>query len=292
MYSEILGCPRCKHAFDFIVPTVLRCTRCRREYEVREGIPYLIETSSLNTLTARDEFQKNLEWFESHHRSQPEPWRYSERAAEILKRQHVLEEVRHHAPHPNTLLDIGCSLGQLSRSLATTAHRYYAIDISPTAIAKAIAWWKQEHKTQRPSFLIASATALPFQPESLDLVICMDGLHGMDMTEELQRQVLAECYRALRPDGTIIFTDYMRPERFHEMVERIRQSPFQILRVHYLYDRLWYQVESWFRQLEGLRWVKAVLRNTSFARFLKIPSRLFGHYGSRHICIVAKKPLG
>jgi SAM-dependent methyltransferase len=118
----------------------------------------------------------------------------------------------------------------------------------------------------------------------------MDGLYGMDLTEELQKLVLAECYAALRTGGTIIFTDYLRPERFREMEERIRQSPFKIVDVHYLHDRLWYQVESWFHLLEGQRWVKALLRSTSFAQLLKIPSRLFGKYGSRHICIVATKP--
>lgn len=290
MQTEILGCPRCKHSLDFAVPPALRCRHCGQQYEVRDGIPHLIDTSSLDTPTAQNEFQKNLAWFESQHRDQPEPWKYSERAAEILKRRHVLEEVQHYSHHSTTLLDIGCSLGQLSHTLARTAKRYFAIDISPTAVAKAIAEWEHEHNIQRPTFLVASATALPIQPESLDLVVCMDGLHGMDMTEELQRLVLTECYRSLRPGGIIIFTDYMRPERFHEMEERIRQSPFQVLRVHYLYDRLWYQIESWFRLLESQRWVRALLRSTSFAQLLRVPSRLFGKYGSRHICIVAKKP--
>lgn len=289
MLTEILGCPRCKQTLAFATPTSLYCRSCGRTYQVLDGIPRLIDTSSLNTQTTLNAFEKNLTWFEQHHRSQPEPWRYSERAAEILKRRHVLEEVQKHSSQPTTVLDIGCSMGQLSRTLARSTRNYYAIDISPTAIRKALVWWSNVDEQAQPTFLVASATALPFQPESVDVIICMDGLYGMDMTEELQKLVLGECYKVLRSGGTIIFTDYMRPERFRELEERVRQSPFQVLRVHYLYDRLWYQVESWFHLLEDRQWVKALLRSTLSAQLLKIFSRCFGKYGSRHICIVAKK---
>ncbi len=290
MQTDILACPRCKHSFGNSTPTSLRCRHCSQEYEILEGIPRLIDTTSLTTSSAREAFQKNLTWFESHHSSHEEPWRYSERAAEILKRQHVLEEVQRYAPHPNTLLDIGCSLGQLSHLLAPTTRRYYAIDISATAIVKACSQWSGVQHVPHPTFVVASATALPFHTESLDLIICMDGLFGMDMNEELQRLVLAECYAVLRPGGIMILTDYLRPERFHEMEDRIRQTPFQVLRIHYLYDRLWYQVESWFHLLETQRWVRVLLRSTFFARLLRIPSRMFGKIGSRHICVVVQKP--
>lgn len=288
--SEILACPRCKYPLDFFFLHRLACRNCGQSYEILDGIPHLIDTSSLPSNSAREEFDKNLAWFEQQHRLKEEPWDFSRRAAEILKREHVLLDIQRHTSDPNAVLDIGCSMGQLSRTTHALARRYFAIDISPSALRKASAWWEQAKEKQRPTFLLASATALPFQRESLDLIICMDGLHGMDMTAELQNVVLAECFSALRTGGVIIFTDYMRPEHFHELVQRVEQSPLTVVKVHYLYDRLWYQMESWFRMIGHFAWVKALFRSTIFARMLSLPSRLFGKYGSRHICIVAQKP--
>jgi SAM-dependent methyltransferase len=287
--DEILACPRCKHPFGFSTSSSLTCRRCEQQYDIRDDIPQLIDTTTLPSPAARDEFEKNLAWFEQYHRSQSEPWKYSERAAEIVKRLHILKEIQRYCPAPDSVLDIGCSMGQLSRLLNGVARKYYAIDISPSAIQKAHQWWKTREQTPAPAFLVASATALPFRRESFDLLICLDGLYGMDMTEELQGMVLRECYAALRPGGTMIFTDYLRPERFDDMLRQIADSPFSIIRVHYLYDRLWYQLESWLRMIEHWRWVKVLLRNQSFAQTLSVVSRLFGKYGSKHICVVAKK---
>lgn len=287
--SEILACPRCKQPLELHSERRFACRNCGRSYETLDGIPHLIDTFSLPSNSAREEFNKNLAWFEQQHRVQDEPWDFSRRAAEILKREHVLLEIQRHASNPKAILDIGCSMGQLSRTTHALARRYFAIDISPSALRKASAWWEQAKEKQRPTFLLASATALPFQRESLDLIICMDGLHGMDMTAELQNVVLAEGFAALRVGGVMILTDYMRPEHFHELVQRVEQSPLTVVKVHYLYDRLWYQMESWFRMIEHLGWVQALFRSTLFARILSLPSRLFSKYGSRHICIVAKK---
>ncbi len=288
--SEILACPRCKQPLELPSERRFACRNCGRSYEALDGIPHLIDTSSLSSDSAREEFNRNLAWFEQQHRVQDEPWDFSRRAAEILKREHVLLDIQRHTSDPNAVLDIGCSMGQLSRTTHALARRYFAIDISPSALRKASAWWEQAKEKQRPTFLLASATALPFQRESLDLIICMDGLHGMDMTAELQNVVLAEGFAALRVGGVMILTDYMRPEHFHELVQRVEQSPLTVVKVHYLYDRLWYQMESWFRMIEHLGWVQALFRSTLFARILSVPSRLFGKYGSKHICIVAKKP--
>jgi len=69
----------------------------------------------------------------------------------------------------------------------------------------------------------------------------------------------------------------------------VEPGPLRILSVRYLYDRLWYQVETWFRRARHLRAVRAVFSSLGFAHFMGGVGRLFGKRGARHICILTRK---
>ncbi len=228
------------------------------------------------------------ELFEELHRSLEEPFDYSRRAAEILRHRFVYETARDLNPEPRRTLDVGCSTGRLTAQLAGLPGRLVAVDLSRTAIRKAR---QASDPGRRARFVIASATALPFTEGPFDLIVLSDGLHSWQLPYGERQTALAEAYRATRPGGYALLTEYLRPEYFDGFIGQVRASPFQVVSVQYLYDRLWYQIESWFKAVRGRPWVGRLFQSLPFALFLRSVARRFGRAGSRHICVVAQKAL-
>jgi len=186
------------------------------------------------------------------------------------------------------MLDVGCSLGQLTGRLAGLPGQLFAVDLSPTAVARA-----REHI--RPSqgsvveFLAARSVALPFASESFELVVASDGLYSWDIEREERAAALVEIHRVMSLGGVAIFTDHMRRNRFAEFVAEVESSPLHVESVSFLYDRLSYQFESWFKGVQNARAAKALRRSTNVAIVLSRISRMFGQRGSRHICVIARR---
>jgi 2-polyprenyl-3-methyl-5-hydroxy-6-metoxy-1,4-benzoquinol methylase len=109
------------------------------------------------------------------------------------------ERVQHFlrlAPNARTVLDLGCGSGRASRLLADAGKKVVGIDISSLALRKA---------TTTPAlgaieYVMGSCEAtLPLRSESVDAVFCADVIEHL-----LNPQVtIAECYRVLRPGGTL-----------------------------------------------------------------------------------------
>jgi SAM-dependent methyltransferase len=226
--------------------------------------------------------------FEDLHRTRPEPFEYSRRAAEILRHRFIVDTVRRLCPQPTRLLDVGCTVGQLTRLLGALADDTTAVDLSRTAMARA-----QEACRTVPGrfrFTGAGATALPFRGGAFDVVVLADGLNSWQLTPTERRLALAEAYRTLRPGGYVLLTEYLRPAQFAEFIQLVRESPLEVSAILYLHDRLWYQFESWFKAVRGRAWVERILRSLALAAVLRSVARVFGPRGSRHICIVARVP--
>jgi SAM-dependent methyltransferase len=183
---------------------------------------------------------------------------------------------------------LGCSLGQLTGRLAELPGQLFAADLSPTAVART----KENLRDARGNvveFVAARSVALPFKSESFDLIIASDGLYSWDIEREERAAALVEIHRVMSQHGAAIFTDHMRRHRFAEFVTEIESSALHVESVSFLYDRLAYQFESWFKGVRGSRISKAVLRSTNVAMALSQIARVFGQRGSRHICVVARK---
>src|SRR5205814_5062638 len=138
-------------------------------------------------------------------------------------------------------------------------------------------------------FVAARSVSLPFKGESFDLIIASDGLYSWDLEREDRAAAIVEIHRSMSVGGSAIFTDHMRRHRFNEFVSEIETSPLQVESVSFLYDRLAYQMESWFKSVRGTRIAKAFRRSTDVAMVLSRIGRVFGQRGSRHICVVARK---
>ncbi len=285
----LLVCPESKQPLSLRTngfAQELVCPATNKHYPVRDGIPVFAELAGDEAASA------TFASFETKYQTEAEPWSYSGRAAELMRHEFVVDIARRFNPCPERVLDLGCSNGQLSYRLGEAflppSSHICSLDISPTAVAQAREY-VQSSKADY-FFLAASSTEIPFADNTFDTVIVSDGLHGWELPPDLQRRVVAEVSRVLRAGGYAVFTDYLHPKKFDGLIELIGEGAMTITTVEYLYDRLWYRIESWFHLVQRNPLVKAFLRNMAFARALKSISRLSGRNGSKHICVVTQKP--
>lgn len=91
------------------------------------------------------------------------------------------------------ILDVGCGIGQVINRLAEENFRAIGIDISPIGVRKAA-------RDGAGTFIIASATSLPFRDCSFESVGCCDFLEHTYHPDIC----LNEMVRVLRPGGKIV----------------------------------------------------------------------------------------
>lgn len=139
-------------------------------------------------------------------------------------------------------------------------------------------------------FYAASATELSFRSASFDLVLLCDGLVSWRLSDEEQRSVLEQVYRMCVPGGYVILTEALKQAQIDPFVERIASSSFRISSVRFLNDRLWYSLERAVRPLDRWSATRAVLASRAVARMLMALSRLGGKRGTKHVCVVARRP--
>lgn len=228
-----------------------------------------------------------LQHFDTKYRSEEEPWSFSGRAAEVLRHEWLVATARNLAPR--RMLDLGCSLGQLTRRLSVIPTELFGMDISPTAVTRARA--RSEPRPREAgapvSFSAGSATSLPIASDSFDLVVASDGLYSWEIDAAERQQALREIHRILRRGGHALLTEHTRPERFSVFVDEVRASPLRVESVSYLYDRPWYQFESWLKAVQHWGAAKALKRNLALARALCGIGRMLGQRGARHVCVIA-----
>ena len=244
--------------------------------------------------------------FDALHRDGEEPWAFSERGVERLRHRRVAELARAlladapgapPAGAPRRVLELGCSLGEmtarLAERLAGLPAELYAVDLAPTAVHRARARWRGPGAPPVPNvvpdFAVASATRLPFAPRAFDVVVASDGLYSWQLGEAERAAALREIHGALVPGGHAVLTEHMRPERFAAFVAEVRASPLRVARVTYLHDRPCYQFEGWLKAIRHWRVARALRRSEGLARALSVLGRPFGPAGSRHVCVVATR---
>jgi len=134
-----------------------------------------------------------------------------------------------------------------------------------------------------------SALALPIADGRVDFVVAADGIYSWNLETLDRDQCLSEIHRVLAPSGRALFTEHTRPFRFRELIQQIARNGFTVDRVDYLYDRPWYQVESWFKAVQTTSWVRAARNSERIARLLQRIGRIYGPGASRHVCVLARK---
>lgn len=154
------------------------------------------------------------------------------------------------------VVEVACGTGQGLGYLASISRSIRAGDITPTLVEKA-----RTHYGNRIEIAEMDAERLPFEPESLDVVILFEAIYYLSSAERF----IEECCRVLRPGGILLLATANRD------LFDFNPSPFSIhyynspellyLLSNYGFDTQFYGgspvsstgAKSWF-----LRWVKKV----------------------------------
>lgn len=147
---------------------------------------------------------------------------------------------------PPSLLDVGCGEGELLLHILSQRPDLKTVtgmDVSLTAVLAA--------KKRLPDgvFCAGDANALPFAPESFDIVTCLNLLEHVESPVRLLREV----YRALRPGGHVILSTPSR-WRVENLVRALRGQSPSFMSVSHVTEYSVGQVE------EFLRWSGLMLR--------------------------------
>ncbi|MBI2119244.1 MAG: class I SAM-dependent methyltransferase [Elusimicrobia bacterium] len=223
-------------------------------------------------------------YYQKIYQEHKEPWNYRARGAEILRHEEIPDLLFGFKGTFENVLDIGTSLGQLTRKLLPLSKRLVGFDVSSLAVKTASLNCPMSHA----KFLVAALPGLPFLQETFDLIVVSDGIHEFVLKEK-RKKALAEIHMSLKKDGICLFSDYLKTKDYNRFLELIESSHFKIVFIYPLYDRVWYQFESWFKGIRNFFWVKKLISSITIVKILRMPARLLGKYGSRHILILAQK---
>ena len=186
-----------------------------------------------------DEYRRMFE-MEDHH------WWFSAKRALV---RWLLETYA--ALPPRLGVDVGCGTGGMVQVLSSLGGWWVGTDRSELALMFC-------RKRGLPRLLQASAETLPLRSESADLVLCLDVLYHRGVVDD--RRVLGECFRILRPGGTVVITDsaldWLRGPhdeavhtrkryRLSEMVALVEVARFTVLRRSYANTLLFFPAAAY-----------------------------------------------
>jgi SAM-dependent methyltransferase len=189
--------------------------------------------------------------------------------------------VAHHVPAGGSVLDLGCGTGELARAIAAAGQMATGCDISPGMLHHAAA--ADRAGTVDWVQLDPGWQELPFAPGTFDAVVAASVLEYVDdpMT------VLRECFRVLRPGGTVLCTvpDPRHPVRWMEWLLAVA-ARLPLVR---LAGRRWPRLGGYLtylrisRQRHRARW----WRVTTAQADLRLTSRTAGGAGRSPLRLLA-----
>ncbi len=105
-----------------------------------------------------------------------------------------------------TLLDIGCGPGTMTKQLSDLGQQVWGLDISADMIEHARACWREKETAGEVVFEVGNAENLRFDTGYFDAVVAVGVLRYLESLEK----GLEEIYRVLKPNGIMVVTFYYR----------------------------------------------------------------------------------
>jgi ubiquinone/menaquinone biosynthesis C-methylase UbiE len=140
------------------------------------------------------ETKRFVDWYEEMAKSRfANAFAYGRHKIDVL-----LDEALKEQPAGAHILDVGCGTGEYVRR--TTELGFKASGLEPADAMREVAIIKNPEA----SIVSGVATELPYPDESFDLVICIEVLRYLNLSDI--RQALRELRRVLRPGGTMFLT--------------------------------------------------------------------------------------
>ncbi len=213
--------------------------------------------------------KKLKNYFNKLYKETAEPWYSSKRYSEIERFERSESLLKKHIQNPQKVLDLGCSTGIFSATVAGFSKEIFAVDISEKVIKRAKEKWGEKNNL---SFLIGSLPCLGFKEDKFDLVMALEIINYL--TEEDRNMALSEISRVLKKEGIFIVSaviedkPYFQIEEFRELIGNY----FIVLECNLSYRKIYKKIETlFFMRIVGImNSVKTVCGSPALKKVLDI----------------------
>ncbi len=142
-------------------------------------------------------------WFEALYEANPDPWRFATSPYERGKYRATLAALP--ARRFRSALEVGCSIGVMTRLLARRCERLLAVDAAESALRHA-----RRRRRGLAGVTVARATLPQDWPGgSFDLIVLSEVLYFLSAPEV--RRVAEAAWRGLLPGGAVVLVDWRGP---------------------------------------------------------------------------------
>lgn len=151
---------------------------------------------------------------------------YWETPAGQIRWQRRVAMLTSHIQKEMTVLELGCGVGYFTEYLARSGAKIIANDISPDLLDVA----RKRVTATNVTFKVENAYDLTYEDQTFDSVVGSSVLHHLEVDSALK-----ECFRVLKPNGTIYFTEpnLVNPQIFLE-----RKIPYLQKKMHVSPDEI------------------------------------------------------
>jgi protein-L-isoaspartate O-methyltransferase len=226
-----------------------------------------------------------MESNESIYRAHDDPWGYFS-AAEQIKYERTIAAVRRWKPRPQRVLEVACSLGYMTRMLASYADEVWAYDVSPTAVERA-----RERCADVPSATlhidVGDALAPAYPADFFDVIFVGDV--GLGAHRDIGGTMIRQAIPLLREEGLLVVVDNMKPRMQESYAAFVERQGIEVI------DRIWFDDRYWARFRRAATRVlpaalaRPLVRSRSMFGCLAALGRCRGPWGSKHFGVVARR---
>lgn len=209
MISQIYICPECQGSLKE-EEKLFRCSSCLKEYPIIENIPIFSDTGTYYGEVSQEKMAELIEVAKQHG--------YKKAISNFIKNSFVLTYILDESRatwadllplDANTnFLDVGCGWGTNAISIARKVGHVAAIDATLERV-KFVKLRAQQCGLSNVAPALASATALPYPAETLDVVAFNGVLEWLGANDEkespkkIQLEALKETHRVLKVGGVV-----------------------------------------------------------------------------------------